>query len=195
MLAEGGNNMPNFGIGVAILDDDRVLLTQREDFKAWCLPGGVPDSGESLVQTAIREAREETGLDIHIQRLVGVYSIPRGPNGGSHDIIFAGKQVGGKIDPDPDEVVAAGWFGMDELPEPLLPWTQREVSDALLGVGGQAWRLEYTWPFPIDMPRKEIYRLRDASGLSRQDFYRKYFLREEVNAINEINPGLSGEDC
>lgn len=180
--------MPNLGIGVAILDGSRVLLTQREDFRAWCLPGGALDPGESIAQTAVREAREEVGLEISIQRLVGIYSIPGGPNGGSHDIIFAGQQVGGKLAPDPDEVFAAGWFGLDDLPEPLMPWTLRQVEDAVSGVGGsQAWRLEYTWPFPVEMPRKEIYRLRDASGLSRGEFFKKHFLTGDFEEISEIN--------
>jgi 8-oxo-dGTP pyrophosphatase MutT (NUDIX family) len=180
--------MPNFGIRVAILDGDRVLLTQREDFMAWCLPGSVPDPGESLAQTAIREAREEVGLDIRIQRLVGVYSMPKGPNSGSHDIIFAGKQVGGKLDPDPHEVINAGWFGLDYLPDPLLPWTLRQVEDTISCVGGsQAWRSDYTWPFPTDMPRKEIYRLRDASGLSRGEFFKKHFLKGGFEEISEID--------
>jgi ADP-ribose pyrophosphatase YjhB (NUDIX family) len=40
--------MPNFGVGIAILSGDKVLLTKREDFEVWCLPGGSVEVGESL---------------------------------------------------------------------------------------------------------------------------------------------------
>ena len=44
--------MPNFGVGVAIFAGEKVLLTQREDFEIWCLPGGALEDGESFAQTA-----------------------------------------------------------------------------------------------------------------------------------------------
>ena len=49
---------------VAIVQDDKVLLAKREDFEVWCLPGGMVDVGESLAETAVREAHEETGLTV-----------------------------------------------------------------------------------------------------------------------------------
>ena len=67
-----------FGTSVAILKDNRVLLTKREDFEVWCLPGGGVDPGESIPQAAIREAREETGLTVHLTRLVGLYGRSKG---------------------------------------------------------------------------------------------------------------------
>jgi ADP-ribose pyrophosphatase YjhB (NUDIX family) len=68
--------MINLGVNVAVIEDGRVLLTQREDFEVWCLPGGQVESGESLAQAAVREVREETGLHIELLRLVGIYSRP-----------------------------------------------------------------------------------------------------------------------
>ncbi len=61
------------GVTVAVIDEDRILLTKREDFEVWCLPGGGVDPGESVAQAAIREAREETGLEVQLTRLVGIY--------------------------------------------------------------------------------------------------------------------------
>lgn len=181
--------MPNFGVGIAILVGDRVLLTRREDFEVWCLPGGSVEEGESLAQTAQREAREETGLEIRIERLVGVYSRPKWRDGGAHEIIFAASPIGGALSPDPREVIETGWFGINDLPQPILPWMVQEIRDALGGVGGSAvWRQDLDWSFPAGLSRRELYRMRDESGLSRQDFYLKYASLEAFTKISEINP-------
>ena len=179
--------MANFGVGIAILQENKILLTRREDFETWCIPGGKVEDGESLGQSAIREIKEETGLEVWIDRLVGIYSIPKGPNGGSHDILFAGTPVGGSLCPNPGEVIETGWFGLDNLPELVSPWHLQPIRDALTGVGGSAvWRQEYPWPFPTEMKRREIYQLRDESGLARQEFYLKHFPQGEYPEILEI---------
>lgn len=61
-----------------MLNDDRtkLLLTRRADNGRWCLPGGAFDPGESISETGVREVKEETGLDVEIVRLVGIYSDP-----------------------------------------------------------------------------------------------------------------------
>jgi ADP-ribose pyrophosphatase YjhB (NUDIX family) len=53
-----------------------VLLVRRADSGNWTLPGGMQDIGESIPQTAVREVREETGLDVEITGLVGIYTDP-----------------------------------------------------------------------------------------------------------------------
>lgn len=177
--------MQHYGVGVAILSEGRVLLTRREDFEVWCLPGGSGEEGESLAETARREALEETGLEVSIDRLVGIYSMPKGPGGGSFDILFAGSVTGGALAADPQEVVETGWFGLSDLPEPLLPWMAQGIRDALTGTGGSAvWTTGYTWPFALS--RREIYRLRDESGLSRQEFFLKYFGGQSFIQVSEI---------
>lgn len=54
-----------------------ILLIERTDNGLWTIPGGGMEIGETIAETAIREVKEETGLDVAVQRLVGIYSDPR----------------------------------------------------------------------------------------------------------------------
>ena len=168
--------MPTLGVAIAILDDNRILLIKREDFEVWALPGGGVETGESLAQAAVREAREETGLQVSLTRLVGVYSRPHWDHGGDHVVLFAAVPIGGVLLQDADgEVLDARYFARHELPEALVPWHRQRIDDALDGVGGGvAWSQATVWPFAHGMTRAEIYNLRDRSGLSRQHFYVRY---------------------
>jgi ADP-ribose pyrophosphatase YjhB (NUDIX family) len=56
--------------------DGRILLQRRSDSGNWARSGGVMDIGETLAECAIREVREETGFDVRIERIVGIYSDP-----------------------------------------------------------------------------------------------------------------------
>ena len=55
---------------------EKVLLTRREDNGRWCLPGGGMDSGESAAEACAREVLEETGLQVLVTKLVGIYTTP-----------------------------------------------------------------------------------------------------------------------
>ena len=63
----------------AVVTDDqaRILLIRRRDNDLWALPGGGMELGESIVETAVREVKEETGLNIEVTGLIGVYTNPR----------------------------------------------------------------------------------------------------------------------
>ncbi len=81
-----------------------ILLERRSDNNLWALPGGVMELGESISQTIIREVKEETGLDIAIDYVVGIYSDPNhiiafsdGEVRQEFSICFACKIVGGTI--------------------------------------------------------------------------------------------------
>jgi ADP-ribose pyrophosphatase YjhB (NUDIX family) len=62
----------------AIVVDSRnqILLQRRSDSGNWALPGGAMDIGETLAESAIREVKEETGFDVQVERIVGIYSDP-----------------------------------------------------------------------------------------------------------------------
>lgn len=65
--------------GTAVIFDEargKVLLTRRADNGRWCLPGGAMEPGESAAETCVRETLEETGLEVRVTRLVGIYTSP-----------------------------------------------------------------------------------------------------------------------
>ena len=161
--------MVGLGVHIAIIRDGRVVLTKREDFEVWCLPGGGVDSGESVAQAAIREAREETGLEVRLTRLVGIYSKPQWSD---HDLLFAAEPVGGELISTSAEVVDIGYFTPSAWPEPLIPWHRQRLQDALRAEhSALACSQDVPVILPPELSRRELYALRDRSGLSRQEFF------------------------
>jgi 8-oxo-dGTP pyrophosphatase MutT (NUDIX family) len=66
------------GCAAVIFDATRrkILLTQRSDNGRWCLPGGAMEPGETAAEACIREVWEETGLQVEVVKLIGVYTSP-----------------------------------------------------------------------------------------------------------------------
>ncbi len=62
---------------VVVNDDGALLVIHRSDNDNWAFPGGAMDLGESLVTTAVREVKEETGIDCEVTGLVGIYTDPK----------------------------------------------------------------------------------------------------------------------
>ncbi len=182
--------MSGVAVNVAIIHEGKILLTQRDDFETWILPSGGVEDGESLAQAAIRETKEETGLDVELTGLVGVYS--RISNMAPvHAILFTAKPVGGEIKCQEGETIAVEWFAFDELPSPLSAGQKRRIEDALAGVSGVAVLQEFKLPeMPKGLSRKELIELRDNSGLSRQDFYMRMFEQAELTETTEVS-GIS----
>ncbi|MBN8657430.1 MAG: NUDIX hydrolase, partial [Anaerolineae bacterium] len=97
--------MIGLAVNVAVIHEDKILLTQREDFETWILPSGGVEDGESVAQAAIRETKEETGLDVELTRMVGIYS--RFSNMPSvHAVLFVAKPIGGEIKCQEGETIA-----------------------------------------------------------------------------------------
>jgi len=173
--------MPILGVNIAIVQEGKVLLTKRRDFEVWCLPGGEVDDGESLVQAAVREAQEEVGLLVELERLVGVHSRPQWLATGGHVVIFAAKIIGGDLRIQPQEVLEARFFSRDELPDELLLGHREQIEDTLNGVRGAVWTHNSEWDFPPGMSREELYSLRDRSGSSPSDFYLNHVAKAVPN--------------
>jgi ADP-ribose pyrophosphatase YjhB (NUDIX family) len=71
------NNLVPAASAVVADEGGAILLIERTDNGLWTIPGGGMEVGETIAQTAVREVKEETGLDVAVQRLVGIYSDPR----------------------------------------------------------------------------------------------------------------------
>lgn len=179
--------MPLLAVTVAIIDAGRILLVKREDYEVWCLPGGFVEAGESVAQAAIREAREETGLEIQLTRIVGVYSRPYWQRGGIHLLLFAGQPVGGALALS-DETLDVRYFADDELPEPLLWGHRQQILDALAESPiCQVWTQNMQWPLANDLTHHDVYALRDQSHLSRREFYTRYLQVDEQDQRRDVD--------
>lgn len=116
------------GAAVIVVDvNGGVLLVERADTGGWGLPGGFMDPGESLEETARREVREETGLDLDELTLMNVFSGPeqyfRYPNGDqvfNVTTVYTAKARHWSFDLDPEEVSAARIFPVEGLPADVI---------------------------------------------------------------------------
>jgi ADP-ribose pyrophosphatase YjhB (NUDIX family) len=122
---------PSIGVGVALIEDGKILLTKRRDFPVWCIPGGHLLPRESITAAAIREAREETGLEVELLDLVGVYSMPDKWENGSCEIILRACKTGGELVRSTKETVDASFFSADQFPADLIGWQYHQAVDAL----------------------------------------------------------------
>ncbi|WZL72510.1 NUDIX domain-containing protein [Clostridiaceae bacterium 35-E11] len=127
------------GVAVVIFDNENnVLLQKRADVGLWGIPSGHVEPGETITNAAIREVFEETGLHIHLLRLIGVYSDPqsqifRYPNGRITHFVtccFQAKIIGGKISNASPETLEVNFFPIDKLPPNMLKMHPRWLSDA-----------------------------------------------------------------
>jgi 8-oxo-dGTP pyrophosphatase MutT (NUDIX family) len=73
---EANSLVPSVNV-VVVNDAGEILMIRRSDNDNWAVPGGAIDLGESMVQAAVRETREETGIDCQITGLVGIYTDPK----------------------------------------------------------------------------------------------------------------------
>lgn len=123
------------GVKVVVFDGSKVLLVKRADNGNWTLPAGIIDPGEEASHTAIREVREETGVDCEITALlgVGVTAPTRYPNGDHAqylDIVFKALHRSGQARINDDENTEVAYFELDDRPQ-LPPLHERAIAWAL----------------------------------------------------------------
>ena len=119
--------MGTFGI---ILDSDgRVLLCHRRDVDLWNLPGGGVRPGEAPWEGVVREVAEETGLEVAVERLAGVYVKPEA---GEIVFSFLCRVVGGALTPT-DEADRHEYYPPERLPANTSRKQAERIADAISG--------------------------------------------------------------
>ena len=121
---------PALTVDTIILENNKIILIKRlnNPFKDhWAIPGGFVEYGEKVEDAAVREAKEETGLDIELTKLVGVYSDPeRDPRGHTVTVAFLSKIIGGTLKSDSD-AKDAKFIDIDELKNMELAFDHYEI--------------------------------------------------------------------
>ncbi len=109
-----------------------VLIFRKNIPKQWAIPGGFLDYGESVETCAVREAKEETGLDVELIRQFHVYSEPsRDPRHHTITLVFLAKAVGDPVAHDDAEKV--GLFTKDNFPDDLAFDHEQILNDYFSG--------------------------------------------------------------
>lgn len=129
--------------GACITNENGELLLQKRNSKEdiWGIPGGAVEIGESIEESAIREVKEETGLDIRIDYLVGVYSkyfteYPNEDKAQSICYSFKGSILGGDLFIDKYETFDLKFFDRDSLPKIFIKQHRDMINDFFEGKKG-----------------------------------------------------------
>lgn len=135
---------PKVAVGTIIRTaDNRLVLVRRAiepGYGLWVFPGGYVDRGEEITTAALREAREECGLDVRLDRLVNVYSYK---GGAPIIIVYSATMIGGELCND-DECLEARLFRPEEIPWAALAFrsTGEALREYLQGIGTALIRTE-----------------------------------------------------
>lgn len=125
--------------GCIIFDDKgRLLLQKRADCGKWGFLGGMIELGESAEEAAIREIKEESGLDVKVTSLFGVYSkyFAEYANGDLAQPIvhlFCAEVVGGRLIDENDETLELKYFDLTDLPQMFCRQHQDILDDVVAG--------------------------------------------------------------
>ncbi|GAA4183316.1 NUDIX domain-containing protein [Streptosporangium oxazolinicum] len=120
------------GVSAVVVDDEgRILMQRRTDNGLWALPGGGMDLTESVPQAAVREVREETGYDVEVTGMVGLYTDARhiiaytdGEVRRQFNVCLTARVVGGALAVS-DESTDVRWVSREEIDTLSMHHTQR----------------------------------------------------------------------
>ncbi|MCC2592337.1 NUDIX domain-containing protein [Tessaracoccus sp. OS52] len=138
------------GAAAVILRDGpagpEVLLVRRSDTGEWSLVSGIVDPGEHPVDTLVREATEEAGVEIEVEQLLWLtvgdpITYPNGDQCQFLDHGFLARWVSGEAVVGDDESTAVGWFPVDSLPSPGRAELESRVRAAVEPVDGVRFHL------------------------------------------------------
>lgn len=122
-------------VGVILFNDKNEILLIRRKYKPeqgrWSLPAGFMESDETAEQTAVREAKEETNLDVKLNDIFGVFSSFDYPQRQVLVIIYRGEIVSGQLSPG-DDAEELRFFSLENLPREIAFSCHQKVLDQLL---------------------------------------------------------------
>ena len=123
-----------FAGGCIFNEKGEVLLQRRGDSKKWGFPGGAVELGETPQMAAVREVKEETGLDVEVDNLIGIYTdcnmeYPNGDKAQSICIVFELKVTGGALCCDKEETLELKYFSLDHTPEMFCKKHEEILND------------------------------------------------------------------
>lgn len=138
LVGELGYITPKVGAEAAIFDSEgRILLVRRSDDGLWCLPCGWVDPNESPEEAAVRETREETGLQVRTRQLVDVFTRKPNTGHGPHTaiaVVYLCEVIEGTPHPQSHEVSEVRYWWIHEM----LDW--HELHQQYANAAHSAWK-------------------------------------------------------
>jgi 8-oxo-dGTP pyrophosphatase MutT (NUDIX family) len=131
----------NFAAAFILNERGEVLLQKRGDMRAWGLPGGALELGESAEEAMLREVFEETGLRVNVEAFLGAYTryfqeYPNGDRVQSIAFFFVCTIVSGKLRIDHDETLDLQFFSLAEAPALFNQQSRDAFADFIQGRSG-----------------------------------------------------------
>jgi ADP-ribose pyrophosphatase YjhB (NUDIX family) len=147
-----GYQTPKIAVGAVVgNDEEEILLIQRADSGIWLYPTGWADIGYSASEVAVKEVKEETGIDVEVAQLIACFDglrlgFTRVP---LYSLVFHCRAIGGELEPHPLETTGVGWFAEDALPERIAS-ADRWREHAFAAIRGEP--VEVLYDEPRDPP-------------------------------------------